>query len=161
MNRISRNFLCNLNCCSYNNQSSLILKDWDETYKVNMYYLFGEGFENKAKLDCTNPIDHIFFFRIFGIGSINGIQCIHEYENCGPIVLWNPATQAIKINPPSFLESIEFSIAGVAKEFVIVIGSTTISSFVLYVISKVNYEIDFRTPCRKIYTWMNSGRYIV
>jgi hypothetical protein len=80
--------------------------------------------------DCTNPIDHIYiFFRIFGIGSINGILCLHEYENCGPIVLWNPTTQAIKLISPSSLESVELSIAGVAKEFVIDNGFTSLHGF--------------------------------
>jgi hypothetical protein len=71
-----------------------------------MYSLSSEGFENKVKLDCTNPIDYMYIFRIFGLGSINGILCLHEYENCSPIVLWNPATQSIKLIPPSSLESL-------------------------------------------------------
>jgi len=56
------------------------------------------------------------------------------------------------------------SIAGVAKEFFNVNGFTYFHGFGYDSVMndyKENYEIDFRTPCWKIYTWMNFGRYIV
>jgi len=129
MDMIRINFLCNLNCCSYYNQTSLLLKYLDETHEDILYSLPGGRFENKEKLDFTNPIDHLYIFRIFGLGSINGIVCVHEYENCGAIVLWNPATQAIKLIPPSPLDSVELSILIVAKELVSVDAFTYLHGF--------------------------------
>ncbi|KEH17000.1 putative F-box domain, leucine-rich repeat domain, L domain-containing protein [Medicago truncatula] len=127
MNMIRKNFLCNLNCCSYYDQASLLLKYLDETHKDILYSLSHERFENKVKLDCTNVIDHLYIFRIFGLGSINGIVCVHA--NCGAIVFWNPATQAIKLIPPSPLELVELPIPGVAKEFVNVEAFTYLHGF--------------------------------
>jgi len=129
MNMIRGNFICNLNCCSYYDQASLLLKYLDETHEHILHSLSGERFENKVKLDCTNPIDHLYIFRIFGLGSIIGIVCVHKYVDCGAIVLWNPSTQEIKRIPPSPLESVELPIPSVAKEFVSVDVFTYLHGF--------------------------------
>jgi len=129
MNMIRRNFLCNLHCCSYYDQASLLLKYLDEAHKDILYSLSGERFENKIKLDCTNPSAHLYIFRTFGFGSINGILCVHGYSNRGSIVLWNPATQAKKLIPPSPFESGELSIPDFAKEFVTVDAFTYLHGF--------------------------------
>ncbi|XP_024630393.1 F-box protein CPR1 [Medicago truncatula] len=74
------------------------------------------------------------FFKMLGYGypkvlSINGIVCVHANSNCGAIVFWNPATQAIKLIPPSPLELVELPIPGVAKEFVNVEAFTYLHGF--------------------------------
>jgi len=72
-----------------------------------LYSFSGEKFENKIKLDFSNPFEEDECFDIVGFGSTNGTLCLHEceYDNFGKIVLWNPTTQTIKLLPPSDDES--------------------------------------------------------
>ncbi|AES78039.1 F-box protein interaction domain protein [Medicago truncatula] len=112
------NFLCNFHCCSYYDQASLLLKYLDESYKEALYSLSGDCFLDKVKLDYSNPFGNQFCFRIFGFGSINGILCLHDYDNYGPIVLWNPTNQEIKPIPPSPVESVSLCIPDVFKDYV-------------------------------------------
>ncbi|CAJ2636612.1 unnamed protein product [Trifolium pratense] len=117
MNMFRGNFLSNLHCCSYYNQASLLLKFPElEPLKDVLYTLSGKMFENKVKLDCSNAFTNQYLYRIFGFGSINGIVCLHEYDDIGKITLWNPATQEIKLIPPSPV--VESSILDLSKDFV-------------------------------------------
>ncbi|RHN48684.1 putative F-box domain-containing protein [Medicago truncatula] len=146
MNMFRDNFFSNLHSCSYYDQSSLILKVYEPHQEV-LYFLSGQRFENKVKLDYSNPSAHPFDFRIFGFGSINGTLCLHEYDNYGKIVLWNPSTQAIKFIPLSLVELVESSISDAGEDLVSILMfclifmdlvmtvlQMTIRSFVMYVL---------------------------
>ena len=109
-------FLSNLHCHSYYDGASLLLK-LSERYKEVLYSLSGDKFGNMVRLDGTNPFTNYGNFRVIGFGSINGLLCLHEYDNSGQVVLWNPATQKIKFLPLSQAESIDSSIPDVAKDF--------------------------------------------
>ena len=117
MNMFRNNFLSNLRC-SYYDGSSILLQIDKPNFKDDFYSLSGERFENKVKLDFSNPYENQFNFKIFGVGSVNGILCLHEYDALGEIILLNPATQAFKVLPPSQVESVELSIPDDAKDFV-------------------------------------------
>jgi len=102
MNMFRNNLLSNTPRCSYYDGGSLILKD-EKDWKEVFYSFTGGRFENKVKLDLSNPF--IENNDIFGFGSINGTLCLHRYEyDDGKIVLWNPATQTFKLLPPSEVE---------------------------------------------------------
>jgi F-box interacting protein len=127
------NFLSNLHCCSYYDQSSLLLKFVEhEPFKEVLYSLSGEMFENKVKLDCSNPFTNQYLYRIFGFGSINGIFCLHKWDeyDISKITLWNPATQEIKLIPPSLVvESVVSSIPSFIKDFVNLFGLSNVHGF--------------------------------
>jgi molecular chaperone HtpG len=102
MNMFRGNFLSNLHRCSYYNQASLLLKFSEpEPLKEVFYSLSGEMFENKVKLNCSNPFPNHEDTRIFGFGSINGTLCLYDDNYNDKIVLWNPTTDTFKLLPPS------------------------------------------------------------
>ncbi|KAK2419691.1 F-box/kelch-repeat protein [Trifolium repens] len=103
MNKFRNNFL------SYNNDpSSLILKGYKRGKEV-FFSSSGERFENKVQLDWSSSFQNRFRTTdILGSGSVNGTLCF--YGSYGDIVLWNPATQAIKPLPDSKSQFIEGSI---------------------------------------------------
>jgi F-box interacting protein len=76
--------------------------------KYDLYSLSGERFQNKVKLVCSNPFRNRFCTRSFGFGSVNGILCLYDDSYSGETILWNPATQTIRLLPYSeVIESIE------------------------------------------------------
>ncbi|RHN51878.1 putative F-box domain-containing protein [Medicago truncatula] len=117
MNMFRNNFLSNLRCCSYYDGSSILLQKDKINFKDDFYSLSGETFENKVKLDFSNPYANQFNFQIFGVGSVNGILCLHEYDAFGEMILLNLATQAFKVLPPSLVEPVELSIPDDARDF--------------------------------------------
>jgi molecular chaperone HtpG len=98
-----------------------------EPLKKVFYSLSGEMFENKVKLDFLNPFTNQYLYRIFGFGSINGIFCLHEYDDLGKITLWNPATQEIKLIPPSPV--VESFIPDLSKDFVNLVCFSNLHGF--------------------------------
>jgi molecular chaperone HtpG len=106
-------FLSNSPRCSYYNGSSIILMDFKHNKDV-FYSFTGERFENKVKLDLSNPFKENLDVEILGFGSISGILCLHRhyYDNSDnkQIALWNPVTQTIKCLPPSEIELAGLSI---------------------------------------------------
>jgi molecular chaperone HtpG len=118
MNMFRNNFISNLHCCPYYDGASLLLQLNESYYKVGVYSLSGERFENKVKLDFSNPFANLNNFRIFGFGSINGILCLYEYDHLGEIILLIPETQAIKILPSNHIDSVKWFIPDDAKDYV-------------------------------------------
>jgi len=100
MNIFRKDLVSNSHRCSYDKGSSLLLFVI-EHHKRALYYHFGERFENKIKLDFSNPFQTYNYFRIQG--SINGTLCFHqdEYDSYGRTILCNPTTQTIKLLPTS------------------------------------------------------------
>jgi hypothetical protein len=86
--------------CSYYDGASLLLKIYGRG-KRDLYSLSGERFENKVKLNCSNPFPNHEDTRIFGFGSINGTLCLYDDSYDDKIVLWNPTTDTFKLLPPS------------------------------------------------------------
>lgn len=87
MSMYSRNFFSK---CSYGDDTSLLLHL--HGFK-KMYSLSGDSFENMVELDWPDQIDNLEFL---GFGSVNGILCFEQpLEN--KIVLWNPATNELKV----------------------------------------------------------------
>ncbi|CAJ2674234.1 unnamed protein product [Trifolium pratense] len=79
----------------------------NEEHKWNIYLLSGDKFENKVKLDFPTssfprPTPE-YSFRPFSVlgSAINGILCIFHKNDT---LLWNPATEEIKVIPPGFAE---------------------------------------------------------
>jgi molecular chaperone HtpG len=75
------------------------------SYNWNVYLLSGDKFENKIKLDL--PSFHIpnFGYEPHVLGSaINGILCIYNLVEVTHSLLWNPATNEVKVIPPGFAE---------------------------------------------------------
>jgi len=110
MNMFRNDFINNpRRCCSYYNEASFLLSVLENNKKV-LYYLFGERFKNKVKLDWFDSCEE--HFRIFGFGSINGTLCIYDLsnDNHGNIELWNPTTQTSILPPPSLAVSLVESI---------------------------------------------------
>jgi len=95
--------------------SCLILKQIaGPDFHWNFYLLSGDNFENKVKMNLPPPF-HIQYNGvdlIFILGSaINGTLCIYNCANPEKVMLWNPATEEIKVIPPSLGEfSREFTI---------------------------------------------------
>ncbi|CAJ2636615.1 unnamed protein product [Trifolium pratense] len=93
-------FSSNTHRCSYYDGASLLLMVCDYGQdKYNLYSLSGERFENKVKLNCSNPFQNRVCTRSFGFGSVNGTLCLYDDGYFGETVLWNPATKAIKRLP--------------------------------------------------------------
>ena len=107
-----KNLLSDSRRCPYYDGASLLIKDLELSKEV-FYSISGERFENKVKLDLSNPFANGFNFRIFGFGSINGTLCLHQDDCNGKILLWNPYTHAIKLIPPTPYEFVESSIEDV------------------------------------------------
>jgi hypothetical protein len=97
MNMFRSNFLSNSHRCSYYHGASLLLNIIQQ-YEECLYSLSGERFDNKIKLDFSNPFEVNNYFVICGFGSINGTLYLYEnqYGDYEKIVLWNPVT--LKIN---------------------------------------------------------------
>jgi molecular chaperone HtpG len=74
-------------------------------FNYNLYLFPGDSFEKKVKMEFPPPIDfhHGDFIGILG-SAINGTLCIYDRENNTKVVLWNPATNEIKVIPPSLGE---------------------------------------------------------
>jgi molecular chaperone HtpG len=100
INMFRNNLFSNTHRSSYYNGASLILKIYGRG-KCDLYSLSGERFENKVKLNCSNPFPNHEDTRIFGFGSINGTLCLYDDSYNGKIVLWNPTTDTFKLLPPS------------------------------------------------------------
>ncbi|RHN52562.1 putative F-box associated interaction domain-containing protein [Medicago truncatula] len=109
MTMFCSNFLSNSLRRSYYDGASLILTESKGNESDVFYSLAGEKFEKKVKLDFSNPFEENYDIGIFGFGSISGILCLHQYdeEDHDQILLWNPATQTIKLLPPSEVEEAE------------------------------------------------------
>ncbi|AES76516.1 putative F-box domain-containing protein [Medicago truncatula] len=110
MNMFRNDFITNpRRSCSYYNEASPLLSVFEDDKKV-LYYLYGERFKNKFKLDWFNSSQE--HFRIFGFGSINGTLCLYDFsnDNQGNIGLWNPTTQTTILSPPSLAISLVESI---------------------------------------------------
>jgi molecular chaperone HtpG len=118
MNMFRNNFLSNLHSGSYYDGASILLQLNEPYYEDVFYSLSGEMFENKVKLEFSNPFANLYNFCIFGFGSINGILCLYEYDHSGKIILLMPETQAIKILPSYNIDSIKWFIPNDAKDFV-------------------------------------------
>jgi len=127
MNMFYKNLLSNSHRCPYYNGASLILKDL-ELGKEVFYSINGEMFENKVKLDFSNPFANRFNFRIFGFGSINGTLCLHQDHYYGKTLLWNPSTHAIKLIPPTPDELVESTIED-AEDFVSIDDTSYLHGF--------------------------------
>jgi len=95
--------------CPYYDGASLLLKDF-ELGKDVFYSFYGERFENKFKLDFSNPHANRFKFHYFGFGSINGTFCLHQGGYYAKTLLWNPSTHTIKLIPPTPCELVKLSI---------------------------------------------------
>lgn len=95
------NFLSNSRHCSYYHGASLLL-NIIEQYEECLYSFSGERFENKIKLDFSNPFGDDNYFSICVFGSINGMPCPYksQYGDYEKIILWNPLTQIVKHLPP-------------------------------------------------------------
>jgi len=63
------------------------------------------------------PLENQFDFLIFGVGSINDILYLHEYDHLGETILLNLTTEAIKVLLLSQVELIELSILDDATIF--------------------------------------------
>jgi molecular chaperone HtpG len=72
------------------------------------YWLSGEKFENRVKLDWPPPFQNDDTnIYIVGSISINGILCLKQGFKCTrQLVLWNPTTRESKVIPPSPLENV-------------------------------------------------------
>jgi hypothetical protein len=72
------------------------------------YWLSGEKFENRVKLDWPPPFQNDDTnIYIVGSISINGILCLEqEFRYLRQLVLWNPTTRESKVIPPSPLENV-------------------------------------------------------
>jgi molecular chaperone HtpG len=116
MSMFRNNLLSNSYHCSYYDGASLLLKVYEPHQEV-LYSLSGKKFENKIKLDFSNPFTNQNYFHIFGFGSINDILCIFDDECCyQKLVLSNIHTNKFKVIPPSRVDLIELSIPNVAKD---------------------------------------------
>jgi molecular chaperone HtpG len=121
--------LSNSHRCSYYDGESLLLKIYEPHQEV-LYSLSGEKFENKVKLDFSNPFANQNYFHIFGFGSINGTLCIYDDECCYHIlVLLNLRTNKFKVIPPSRVDLIESSIPDVAKDNISIVVLAYLQGF--------------------------------
>jgi len=91
---------------SYHDDTSILLYQAINDNEPVLYSLSGERFENRAKIDWPNPLhEDNPKFQISGSSSINGIFCLISYFQPNiRVVLWNPATQELKVVPTSPIE---------------------------------------------------------
>ncbi|XP_045804968.1 putative F-box protein At3g16210 isoform X2 [Trifolium pratense] len=75
---------------------------------ISLYLVYGNNFENKVKLDTSLPSQELGQkIIIVGSVSINGILCLTSMVvEDRKVVLWNPATDELKVIPPSPVESV-------------------------------------------------------
>ncbi|CAJ2658461.1 unnamed protein product [Trifolium pratense] len=94
-----------------NDDASLILRHIVQApreLQISLYLVSGDNFENKVKLDTPLPSQELGQkIIIVGIVSINGILCLTSMVVADrKVVLWNPATDELKVIPPSPVEYI-------------------------------------------------------
>ncbi|AET02355.2 putative F-box domain-containing protein [Medicago truncatula] len=93
-------------------EASLLLN-----YEWKLYFLSGERFENKVQMKWPHPFDQKrgCYPCILG-SSINGTLCIYDAHDTSTTVLWNPATEELKIIPekkaPMYKHESYFTIHG-------------------------------------------------
>jgi len=82
-------------------EASLLLNYFDSTENQwKLYLLSGERFENKVQMKWPHPFDqNCGYYPCILSSSINGTLCIYDANYKSTIVLWNPATEDLKIIP--------------------------------------------------------------
>ncbi|CAL0312963.1 unnamed protein product [Lupinus luteus] len=83
--------------------SSILLKQGiPDTYKDNLFMLYGERFENKVKFDWPPPFQGNDIGCIYKLGSIiNDTICVYPRISCGTqfdqkVILWNLSSNELK-----------------------------------------------------------------
>ncbi|MED6117632.1 hypothetical protein PIB30_111691, partial [Stylosanthes scabra] len=90
----------NLMSNSENCDSCIFLnQEIPNTNQHNMFFLSGERYENKMKLDLPPPVQDNECFKVLG-SCVNGIICLIPYEpqinDTRNVIFWNPTTNEFK-----------------------------------------------------------------